>query len=192
MAAAVIVLCVAVSLLAKHLFPGPVIMVYGDSIVAGGGLQHRWADRLGALTDAKSGRALADDRLAGERIASTGPQIIWVAIGTNDYGKSKIGHREFQEAYGRLLDDIRATAPGATVFAQTPLLRRSEGLNKLGSTLADYRDAIWAECKGRPWARCVDGTKILALSDMPDGLHPGEDAQQRYAKFVANSLSDER
>lgn len=162
----------------------PWMLVYGDSIVDGYGVPEPWPALLRAQADAKSGRALVDDPGAAARIASTRPTVAWIAIGTNDYGKSKASPEDFGEAYARLVDQLHAASPGTEIYAQTPLVRSNSGPNKLGAYLWEYRSAIATVCRERPWLTCVNGEKILTLADMPDGLHPGAGAQRRYAEFV--------
>lgn len=172
-----------------HLPPrGPALLAYGDSIVVAKGASTPWPGLLGAEVDAVSGRALIDDPGAAQRIAKARPVQVWIAIGTNDYGKSKATPAEFRQAYERLVDGIHAESRSTAVYAQTPLVRISEGPNKLGASLWEYRQAIVGVCAARRWLTCIDGQQILQLSDMPDGLHPGSEAQRRYAGFVDMQL----
>ena len=177
-------LCLAWAVTASRPAPGPVLLVYGDSIVVAKGASEPWPKRLGAAVDAVSGRALVDDHGAAQRIANERPVEAWIAIGTNDYGKSKATPAQFRKAYEALVDGIHAASPRTVIYAQTPLSRRAEGPNKLSAALWEYRQAIVDVCAARRWLNCVDGRQILPLSDMPDGLHPGSDAQRRYATFV--------
>jgi len=163
---------------------GAELLVYGDSIVVGRGIEHRWADMAGASVDAEWGRALADDPGAASRIIAASPNQLWIAIGTNDFGKSKATPAQFEERYARLVDEVHRESPLTKIYAQTPLVRRKESPNQLGATLPEYRAAIQRVCDARPWLQCVDGQRILRLEDMPDGLHPGESAQARYAGYV--------
>jgi len=163
---------------------GPLLLTYGDSIVVAKGASSPWPKLLGAEVDAASGRALVDDPGAAKRISDARPVQVWIAIGTNDYGKSKATPAEFRQAYERLVDEIHAESRSTVIYAQTPLVRQTEGPNKLGASLWEYRQAIADICAERRWLTCVDGQKILQLSDMPDGLHPGSQSQRRYATFV--------
>lgn len=167
---------------------GPLLLAYGDSIVVGKGATEPWPQLLEAQVDAVSGRALIDDPGAAQRIAKHKPIQVWLAIGTNDYGKSKSTPAQFAEAYARLVDGIHAESPRTDVYAQTPLARAHEGPNKLGAALWEYRKAIMDICEARQWLTCVDGQEILSLADMPDGLHPSANAQRRYAGFVDSQL----
>lgn len=164
------------------------LLVYGDSIVHGFGVPHPWPQQLRAETDAVVGRPLANDPTAGRRIGQKKAPIVWIAIGTNDYGKSKVTPDDFRAAYIALVDAIHSGSPNTAIYAQTPLVRKTEGPNNLGASLGEYRTAILTVCQSRPWITCIDGTKILAISDMPDGLHPGAAAQEKYANFVSDAV----
>jgi lysophospholipase L1-like esterase len=168
----------------RHPSTGPDLLAYGDSIVVGRGIEDRWADMVGASVDAQWGRALTDDVGAASRIIAARPHQLWIAIGTNDFGKSKATPAQFEERYARLVDEVHQALPATTIYAQTPLVRRKESPNKLGASLPEYRSAIQRVCDTRSWLRCVDGRRILRLDDMPDGLHPGDGAQDRYANYV--------
>lgn len=191
-----------------NLIPANRILVYGDSISVGGN-----ADILTAQAWAMKVRtAYAPNSLAVEgwgfrtlfedaqdvaarsafvaRINSYAPARIWLAIGTNDYALSKWSAASFGAAYAAVLDGIHAAMPGATVFCQSPLLRAIETANAHGSTLGDYRNQIQSAAGARAtFCTFVDGTQLLTLGDLADGLHPTTAGHDKYALAVQSVLS---
>lgn len=145
----------------------------------------RSLDRDG-LNDAA--RQAFAERLAGYLAESSGQTAVWLAIGTNDYGLNRWSAAAFGAAYADLLDRIHAEAPSAAIYAQTPIVRASEGANGSGSTLADYRAEIASAAGARPWATLVDGTAILTTGDLSDGVHPTTAGHAAYAAAVAAVL----
>lgn len=168
---------------ASHYVPEsrPDLLVYGDSIVDDLS-RARWHSMMWVEFDAKRGRQLTRDFSAAQRIIARKPHAVWIAIGTNDFGRGVASPAQFRTTYAALLDKLEAGLPEAGIYAQTPMYRQGEFRH--GVYLQQYRDAITAECAVRPRVRCIDGRDILAVSQMPDGLHPSERAQSQYANFV--------
>jgi lysophospholipase L1-like esterase len=112
------------------------------------------------------------------------PTVLWLAIGTNDYGLSAWTDTAFGTAYAAVLDAFHAAMPNVPVYCQTPLSRTTETANGHGDTLPQYRAQITTACLARPWTKLVDGTAILAAADLQDGLHPHEAGHAKYAARV--------
>lgn len=187
----------------------PKILVYGDSIAVGQAAEHAvtqgWVQLVrnayvGAVQNESFGvRSLYMDcdteakRTAFATLfAAQSPTIVWMAVGTNDYGLKKWSSGDFGAAYGDFLDKLHAAAPAAAIYAQTPLLRSAEGVLQVGyGALSDYRAAIATAISTREWATLVDGTgeTFPQLADLDDGVHPTTAGHAIYAAAVKTVLS---
>lgn len=182
--------------------PVDTMVIYGDSISVGVGatplqekawsVQVRDARTGNTLTEAYGGRSLFKDaetandraRIVG-KIVSENPSILYIAIGTNDFGLNSWTAANFGIAYAAMLDDLSSQLPNLLIFCQTPTVRTTETANGLGSTLDDYRTEISNAVAARPlFTTLVDGTTILVLGDLIDGLHPSTAGHTKYADFV--------
>ncbi len=193
-------------------FSNNVILAYGDSITVGSDAdpitENAWAVQVrrsgeqvgfGLSVEGWGGRQLYNDCVDAparaafvEKLQGYNPFTIWLAIGTNDYGIADWDADAFGAAYGALLDDIHAAMPALVVFCQTPLVRYAEDTpNAVGSTLSDYRTAIEAATVGKSFARFVDGTAFMTLSDMSDGLHPNTVGHGLDAAAIMAALAAE-
>ncbi len=178
------------------------MVVYGDSIAAGyqastpaqlgWAVRHREAASYPVAIDAWGFRALNDDTSSAplqaalvSAIASLSPTKIWIAIGTNDYGLSRISAATFETRIASLFVDLNAALPSATIYAQTPIVRSSESANSFGNTLGAYRTAISNAASGKGYVTVVDGTAILTTGDLTDGVHPSTAGMATYATYVA-------
>ena len=174
------------------------LFAYGDSIATGAWAletqSQAWIpivrEALGIRTVSKAigSQTLNDDcptlaaaRDFADRIARQAPTKIWLAIGTNDFGLGRWSASAFGSAYGNLLDAMRELMPWAEVYAQTPLLRAETGVQA-------YRDAIATACSSRPWVVLVDGTAIMPIARLPDGLHPDTQGHRLYADYILNVM----
>jgi lysophospholipase L1-like esterase len=124
------------------------------------------------------------------KIVALNPSILWMAIGTNDYGLTKWTDSAFGTAYGAFLDDIHAALPSLVIYCQTPILRSGEPTaNGNGLFLSDFRTAISNAVSTRSaWATLVDGTAILTTAQLDDGVHPSTAGHIAYAAYVAGVL----
>lgn len=181
--------------------PSTRIVVYGDSIAAGGNcttaVKEGWpilvrAAYSGQLAvEAWGFRSLKDDTLDAATIAAfisklwlayRGTDIFWLAIGTNDYGGLGWGVGDFQIAYTALCLALHAQFPTAIIYCQSPILRVLDG------TLGLYRTAIANAIIGLGYCIFVDGTAVAfpqPPGDLdPDGLHPSTAGHLKYANAV--------
>lgn len=186
----------------------PHMVVYGDSIACGAGAttppRQGWTMLLrniypgSVAIEAWGGRSLFQDAPDGtnrailvQRIVTQNPDVIWLSIGTNDYGGVGFGEQgasSFGTAYAALLDDLHAALPDAEIYAMSPLPRTSEAANTFGNTLTQYRTQISTACSTRAWATFVDGTAVpgfSALTDLaPDGVHPNTGGHVKVDDYV--------
>jgi lysophospholipase L1-like esterase len=180
------------------------LVVYGDSITAGANCdvpsREAWAILLrnlrgNVMLEAWGFRSLWDDCFdAGHRtsfaarLAAYNPIILWLAIGTNDYGLARWSAANFGVAYADLLDKIHAALPGCFVYCQTPLTRTSEVANSFGDTLGAYRTQIATARAARPtYTALVDGSAWSIALDT-DGLHPTAAGHASYYTNVKGVL----
>ena len=186
---------------------GTRVLIYGDSIASGADATYpetqgfipvlRYGYNFRTMAEAWGYRSLYDDANTGallsafvSRIAGYTPSVVWLAIGTNDYGLNKWSAAGFGTAYASLLDALHAALPSVIIVAQSPIVRSSEVANTFGNTLGDYRTQIATACGARWWARFVDGTQILATTDLnADGVHPTTAGQGKYADKMALVLT---
>lgn len=187
----------------------PRIVAYGDSIAVGANATNPPTAGVWQLVrDAYNGslviegwgyRSLYDDCNTSElraafvaHLAGLSPDIIWLAIGTNDYGLNKWSAASFGTAYAALLDDLNTALPSATIYCQTPIERTTETANGSGSTLGDYRTQITTASNARSgYCVTVDGTAAgypQAPGDLDDGVHPTTAGHALYGAAVILEL----
>lgn len=181
------------------------LLVYGDSISVGGNsdtvMRSAWVlgvrDEYSGNTilEGTGSRTLHDDAADStlraafvSRIASVNPSIIWLAIGTNDYALSAWSAADFEAAYDSFLSDLHTVLPIATIYAQTPIVRTSNGANDFADTSTDYRTAISNAASGKPYVTVVDGTAIMTTGDLADGVHPTTAGHLLYSAYVKTVL----
>lgn len=182
----------------------PRIWVYGDSITSGFNADEvpleGWVQLLrnayngSVINDSWGYRALyRDASTAAARtdfaayVATLSPSIIWLAIGTNDYGLSLWTAANFGTAYAALLDALHTVLPSATIYCQTPITRSVETANGVGSTMAQYRTEITTASNARSgYCVTIDGTAWTIALD--DGVHPTTAGHATYAAEVISDL----
>lgn len=180
------------------------LVVYGDSIAAGfyadTASAHGWAALTrgyypGQITmDAIGGRSIYYDvaTVPGPRATALIAELdgsvtneLWSAIGYNDWSGSLLTAASFASYYGTMLDTVHASAPSAKVWVQTPIPSTHDGtLNAHSETLADFRTAITNMVASRAWATLVDGTSLVSLANLFDGIHPNTTGHAQYAANV--------
>lgn len=185
----------------------PLILFYGDSITVGDASDEPPAQAYPMLV-----RAAADSNRVGvegwgvrslnrdcgtainragfvAKIKAWNPAVLWIAIGTNDYGLNLWTAADFGTAYAALLDDLHTAMPSLEIYCQTPIDRSTETANGLGSTLPDYRSQIATAVSSRTsYATLVDGTAILSTADLADGVHPTTAGHAIYGAAVIAEL----
>jgi len=182
---------------------GQRVVIYGDSIAAGGNVDSPSAEawpvllreHYSVIVEAYGYRTLYDDASTpaqrsefAARISSWAPDYVWLAIGTNDYDFEQWSAGEFGEAYSGTLDAIHGSNPKAFLFAQSPILRVDESPNSFGDSLDGYREQIEAACLARAgWCVFVDGRQSTfpQLDELDkDGIHLTGTSSTKYAEAV--------
>ena len=180
------------------------LVVYGDSIAVGANSEvparDAWpillrATQSSVMVEGWGYRSLFEDcgtpaqrTQFVSRLTAYAPSKIWIAIGTNDHGRSLWSAEDFGDAYAALLDDLHAVLPETVIYCQTPIARADESANELGNTLGDYRKQIeLAQAERQEYSRIIDGTKIMATLDS-DGIHPTTEGHAAYAAAVEAML----
>lgn len=179
------------------------LLVYGDSISVGANSTDPetdgWAPKLRTLgrrvmVEGHGSRALYHDGVDSTaretfatRLAGYNPWVIYLCIGTNDYGLNLWTAANFGTAYADLLDRLHTKLPNVRIYCQSPLQRTSEGANGLGSTLPNYRTQISSAASARSsYCTYVEGAAqaIVPTAELDDGLHPNTTGHATYAAFV--------
>jgi lysophospholipase L1-like esterase len=180
------------------------VLFIGDSITEGGNADNppleagvqlvRAAIGGKVLVNAYGSRALSsisNRATFAALVATWSPSIIWIALGTNDYGLNQGSAATFTTAYADLLDQLHAENPDALIYCQTPLTRGTESANTSGSTMADFRAAISSAAATRTaYCTLVDGTAMLTYPDefTVDTLHPTTAGQAVYGAAILAEL----
>lgn len=184
------------------------MLVYGDSITVGANstpptnngwfraVRYAYAPNDSAM-EAWGYRKLYDDCLDATHrtaftatVAAYNPSVLWMAIGTNDYGLNAWSAAVFGVAYADLLDKLHAAMPSLVIYCQTPLLRVTETANGSGSTMGDYRTQISTAVGTRTgYCTLVDGTAFMTTASLDvDGIHPTTAGHALYASAVRTAL----
>jgi lysophospholipase L1-like esterase len=107
------------------------------------------------------------------RLLEHNPTNIWIALGTNDWGRGDWDAGDFQTAYSALLVAINAALPSATIYCQTPVRFLDEvTTNDFDEVPQDYRDAVIAATTGKAYATAVNWASLLLAGDLADNVHP--------------------
>jgi lysophospholipase L1-like esterase len=166
------------------------LTILGDSISVGASAavlqREAWAMQLrlyGVIPVSVDGygyRSMYEESVdASARTASVGrllehnPANIWIALGTNDWGRGDWNAAGFQAAYSALLVAINAALPSATIYCQTPVRFLDEvTTNSFGQTPQAYRDATIAATVGKAYAVPVNWASLLSVANLADNVHP--------------------
>lgn len=184
------------------------ILIYGDSIASGTSASNpetagytqllKYTHGWDVMVEAWGSRKFHDDAsTAGlqttfvNRVVSYNPALIYFAIGLNDFSQDAWSPVDFGTAYAAVLDGINTALPGIKILCQTPTVMSAETGGLGGATLEDYRDQITTACNARAWCVLVDGTAILELADLADGVHPSTAGHAKYAAAVDAILTSE-
>ena len=116
--------------------------------------------------------------------------VIWIALGTNDYGINLQIPSAVQTQVAVVLKMIRKALPNAIIYVQTPLIRSTETANALGYTLATYRTAISSGVTDSGvTATTVNGSTMLTVGDLQDGVHPSSLGHVKWAIAVQAAIT---
>lgn len=184
------------------------VVVYGDSLASGGRVENPSAEAWPVLLreqfsvslEAYGYRMLYDDAKTPEdrsifasQITASAPDMVWLAIGANDYGMAPWSAQAFGKAYAATLDALHAASPQAVLFAQSPIRQIVEPPNSFGDDFDAYREQIAGACAARSgWCVFVDG-KDPAFPQPDeldeDGTHLTRQSSIKYAEAVRNFLN---
>jgi lysophospholipase L1-like esterase len=182
------------------------IVVYGDSISVGDGTTQSVYDSLIPLLRNKYGFDVMSEGYQARtfkydvgdstklnnfvnRLTSYNPTIIYLQIGTNDFGLNQRNASDFGAAYTTFINSLHDSLPDVRIICQTPFDRNNKNTsNSFGNILDDYRNQIITACSNVSWATIIDGATTVSLSDMPDGLHPNTTGHAKYANAVVPYL----
>jgi len=183
----------------------PRLIMYGDSIMAGGNADDPSLEGVAQLVrNAYSGSLIIESfgyrtlymdcpDAAGRTafaafLASLSPDTIWIGIGRNDWALERWSASDFGTAYADLLDKLNSNLPGAEIYCQSPLVNTSEVANTFGDTLGDYRTPISTAAAARDYCTYVEGETILTTGDLADGVHPSTAGHAVWAEAVKTAL----
>lgn len=181
--------------------PANRLVIYGDSIAAGGvaishshfgyaGLMKKgssFGGYAGRVTLVAHGyRRLTDDCASGgaqtafaAALLALSPTKIVLAIGSNDHSVvPNVPVATFSAQYAGLLDAIHAASGSMPIVCVSPILRgvSSEVANSLSETMSQFRTAISSAVSARSgWSvppAYVDGSAICTFADLGDAVHP--------------------
>jgi hypothetical protein len=104
------------------------------------------------------------------------------------------GLQEFAEAYGRMLDAVRAACPGACVWCVPLLAGRVAGAagptfawNLRGVPMRRYNETI-AQLAAAHGCRCADAAAFGLDYEAVDGTHPTRRGMAQLAELVACAM----
>ena len=179
------------------------MVIYGDSIAAGDHADTPAMQAWGAILRKKYDVALyasgwkrmQDDfenfDIIAKRTASWNPDIIWIAIGVNDYqGPNPVDTKTFAEKYRIFLETLRTRMSKVKIIAQSPIIKTNEHTqNVAGHNLADYRTVIKQTAEDVVNCEYAEGLDILLEPDLIDGVHPHTQGMAKYAKWATEFLN---
>jgi len=174
--------------------------IIGDSISVGANaVQPQYSGWIGILkrhypgvsfvNDSNGGASvsyfLADSDLGARLSSIIEPDIVYVALGTNDFGLNKYATLPlFESALSSLINNIQVECPNANIILQTPVIRTDIAVNSYGHTLQDYRDSIIAVANTYS-LQVINGLQLISDTDLhTDLLHPSTNGHVVYANNI--------
>lgn len=183
---------------------GPRWWAYGDSITEGWVASEpgmAWPAIVGrrhgldvvnlGYAGAARGEIPSAEQLAG---LPTSPEVISVFYGTNCWSRIPFSTAMLQAGMRAFLELLRAAHPQPPIVVVSMLLRpdAESTPNKLGATMADLRATV--ETVAAEFAEdrvtLVPGGNLVTADQLPDGIHPGDDAQWVMADVVGKAVVD--
>jgi hypothetical protein len=177
----------------------------GDSIIAGIGSSNATAiSKLARIRYASTGEVIVHGigGLGGthtngsayiiaaamaEAMNRSKTQKFWLALGVNDYLSYNVTAANFGAWLLNIVVAIRALAPNAIGYLQSPIPCGTETANGAGSTLDDFRyeTAVIANTRST-WLRYVHGRELTGATD---GLHETDAGQATNAQIILDILA---
>lgn len=178
-------------------------LAYGDSITEGWVASepvHAWpavAGRRFGLDVVNIGYAgsARGETVSAEHLAALDASVISLSHGTNCWSRIPFSVDGFREQTRTFLSIVRQGHPDTPIVVTSPILRPDAETtpNRLGATLADLRvvmEDVTREriARGDHALTLVEGGGLVEPGDLPDGIHPGDDAHQVLAEVFGAAV----
>lgn len=179
---------------------GPRWVAYGDSITEGwiasepGMAWPAIAARRHGLDVVNLGYAGAarGEIPSAEQIAGLPADVLSVFYGTNCWTRTPTSVDMLTAGLRAFLEIVRVGHPTTPIVVISQLVRPDAEAtpNRLGATMADLRSAIERTVTdlADPRLRLVAGGDLVRPDQLPDGIHPGDDAQWVLADAVGGAV----
>lgn len=181
---------------------GPRWLAYGDSITEGWIASEpgmAWPSiaarrfRLDLVNLGYAGAARGEIASAEQLAALPSPDVISVFYGTNCWTRTPHSAELLVAGLRAFMAIVRQGHPDVPIVVVSMILRPdAEGQpNRLGATMADLRQAVeqTAEALDDPRLQLVRGGDLVAADQLPDGIHPGDDAQRVLADVIGRRVA---
>lgn len=180
---------------------GPRWIAYGDSITEGWVASEpgmAWPAIVGrrhgldVVNLGYAGAARGEIPSAEQIAALPTPDVFSVFFGTNCWTRIPFSTEMLQAGMRAFLQVLRAAHPQPPIVVVSMLLRpdAEETPNRLGATMADLRATV--ETVASEFAdtgvTLVPGGELVTAEQLPDGIHPGDDAQWVMADVVGGAV----
>jgi lysophospholipase L1-like esterase len=124
------------------------------------------------------------EMLAARPLAPPLPDLILVMAGTND-AATPAAYPGAPARLGRLLDDLAARAPAATILVSTLLPAQPASIQ---DGIAAFNAELPRVVAQRPQVRLVDVGSRVPVEHLPDGIHPDAWGYQQMADGWADAV----
>ncbi|MFG2943464.1 SGNH/GDSL hydrolase family protein [Streptomyces sp. NPDC048282] len=185
--------------------PGPLWVVYGDSITQGWSVSApglAWpslvADALGLdLVNLGFAGAARGELPTADAVAASGADAVALAWGTNAHTALPTSAAQIAETTRLHLTAVRQGLPEVPLLVVSPIVRPAaeDVPNRFGATLADLRTAMetavrrFAEESWDHRVALVPGRDLVAAGHLVDGVHPGDEGHRVLAEGVLPYLA---
>ena len=179
---------------------GPRWLAYGDSITEGwvaSGPGMAWP----AIAARKHGLDVVNLGYAGacrgeipsaEQIAKLPADVISVFYGTNCWSRIPFSVEMLTAGFKAFLEVVRQGHPRTPIVVVSMIVRPDAETtpNRLGATMQDLRHAIEGAVRvlDDPHMSLVRGGDLVAGEQLPDGIHPGDEAQWILASAIGEAV----
>jgi lysophospholipase L1-like esterase len=180
--------------------PGPRWLAYGDSITEG------WiASEPGLAWPAIVGRrhgldvvnlgyagAARGEIASAEQLAAAAGDVISVFYGTNCWSRTPTSADMIRAGLRAFLAIVRQGHPDTPLVVVSQLVRpdAESTPNRLGATMHALRAAIESTVQelADPAITLVPGVDLVTAEQLPDGIHPGDEAQWVLADVIGRAV----
>ncbi|MGD0314009.1 MAG: SGNH/GDSL hydrolase family protein [Acidimicrobiales bacterium] len=178
-------------------------IAYGDAITQGwiaSGPAQGWAAiaaRKAGLDVVNLGFAAAGrgEIVSAEHIAGLSADVISIAYGASCWTRIPHSVGMVAEGFMGFLDVVREGHPFTPIVVASPFVRpdAEEEPNRLGTTLADIRDAIESVTRERIASgdltlTLVSGKSVIGAEHLGDAIHPDDEGHKRIAAAMSKAL----